>query len=88
MNNNEKQYNVFVEGRKIQDTAKSIIQFLFSKRFEATKITLEDFVKEIQQNIWRLFGIGIQVNHEAPLNKRCEQLMEQLISNRLIMVNE
>lgn len=72
-------YKVRLGDEIIEGTAVQIIEAARKERFLGTDITLVDFVREIQENVWRLYGKGIQINHEDSVNHRCQQLVNQLI---------
>lgn len=69
-------YNVMIENKNFKGTAVEILNKLKSLSFFHTCNTLGEFIIKVQHDIWRLYGIGIQIKHDqtAP-----DQLIEQLL---------
>ena len=79
-----KTYKVIIEGTLVINTANVIVDILREKSFLYNNVNTEDFIKELMRNIWKLFGIGIIIDTSLPVDKQCEQLVEQLIIHKLL----
>ncbi|SOB98542.1 hypothetical protein SAMN05880501_10242 [Ureibacillus xyleni] len=67
---NRKTYEVIFDEREYNCGAIEIIELAKSQRFAIDQISLEDYILEIQQNVWRLYGKGIAVSENASLEFR------------------
>lgn len=74
-------YTVMIDDKQIKGTAVEILSELKDMSFFDTCNTITEFIVKVQQDIWRLFGIGIQIIHDktAP-----DQLMQQLLHHGLL----
>lgn len=77
-------YKVRLEEQIIEGTAVDIIKVVRGKRFLGDNISLNDFIREIQENVWRLYGKPLQINYEDRINHQCQQLVDQLINLGLL----
>lgn len=81
----KKTYNVILEDKKITGTAEELVaEFRERRFFKDREWTIEEFVKQIQQDVWRLYGLSITIDDDAPLHEKCEALVEQLIGHGLL----
>lgn len=81
---NMKTYKVIVEDTLVIGTAEVIINTLREKSFLYAKLSSEEFIEEMQRNIWKLFGIGINIDKSLTYEQQCELLVEQLIHHKLL----
>lgn len=81
---NMKTYKVIVENTPVTGTAEVIINILREKSLLYTQLSSEEFIKEIQRNIWKLFGIGINIDISLTYEEQCESLVDQLIHHKLL----
>lgn len=81
-----RKFKVHLEDNEFEGTGKEIIEFVKTKSFvDKSHLDLKEWVKELQQNVWRLYGIGVHVDDKLPIDEQCEILVEQLIDKRLIV---
>lgn len=69
-------YNVLIENKPTNGTAEEILNVLRDKSFFNRCNTIGEFIRKIQHDIWRLYGIGIHIDDDktAP-----DQLIKQLL---------
>lgn len=74
-------YNVMIENKPTTGTAEEILYTLKDKSFFNRCNTINEFIRKVQQDIWRLYGIGIHINDDktAP-----DQLIRQLLHFNLL----
>lgn len=77
-------YKVFIDGEFVEGNAFSIIKLLKNKSFLNSELSIDDFIKEIQYNIWKLFAIGIDINNNLNTYDKCESLVKKLIKHKLL----
>jgi predicted transcriptional regulator YheO len=80
-----KTFKVHLEDDIFVGTGQEIMEFVKTKSFfDKSDLTLQEWVKEVQSNTFRLYGIGTNVDYNLPIEAQCEQLVEQLIKKGLI----
>lgn len=79
----EKLYSVLIDGKPIQGDAISILKILSEKNFFIRYNSIEEFIEKSTHDIWRLYGIGIDVQGDT-LEEKSISLIDQLISHSLL----
>lgn len=74
-------YKVLIENKPFIGSAEEILKTLNNKSFFNKCNSLSEFIKKVQNDIWRLYGIGIQINDEKNASN---QLIEQLLHFHLL----
>lgn len=77
-------YHIIIDQSPVNDNAVNIINLLKNASFINSNMNASDFVQEIQNNVWKLFGIGITIDKTLNLEQQCESLIEQLIEHKLL----
>jgi hypothetical protein len=81
---NMKTYSVNIDNAILTGNALQILNYMKASRFSQEPVDLNQFMKEICQNVWKLFLIGVSFNENATIPEKCEELLDQLIHHRLI----
>lgn len=77
-------YRVMIENNVVTGTSEEILIKLKNKSFFQQCSSLNEFIKKIQQDIWRLYGIGIQIDHNK--SNIGNQIVDQLIHFGLLRI--
>jgi hypothetical protein len=77
-------YHIIIDQSPVNDNAVNIVNLLKNASFINSNMDASDFVQEIQNNVWKLFGIGITIDKTLSLEQQCESLIEQLIEYKLL----
>lgn len=72
-------FHVIVEERPFVGTALEILEECNKYRFAVEVISVEEFMEEVPQTIFRLFTVGIAVPKDAPVEERALILVKQLL---------
>lgn len=80
-----KKFYVLVNEREFFGTGIEIINEVRKHRFLGSDIELSDFILEIQQNVFRLYGKGITIPNNLSLEEKASLLVQQLIHHGLLL---
>jgi hypothetical protein len=79
----EQTCSVVIDGKPVEGAAFQIVEILSTKNRFVEYKTIKEYIEKVAQDIWRLYGIGINAIGNT-IEEKCESLLNQLIAKGLL----